>query len=146
MLFIATLLNEIGRRIAEGKGLYLTAFGMGVVFLGLTVLYLFVHFSMKLMGGFKEREKRKDILRKISYLTLRRRSTADFPYGPENTADVNDEVVAAITLALNLYFTMYENPDQMAKLTKMIKIKPSTPWVLHHRSDAMQRNTNRLRR
>ncbi len=136
---------SVTQRIQSGGGFYLTGFGMGVVFLGLILLSLFMIMSMKIFASFREREKRKEILRKISRLAMRR-ATVDIPYGAENTADVNDEVVAAISLALNLYFTMYETQDEMARLTQIIKINPISPWKIYHRSNTLHRNENRFTR
>ncbi len=136
---------SVGERIQSGGGWYLTGFGLGVVFLGLTLLFLFMAIAMKVFASVRERENRKEILWKISKLAMRR-ATVDIPYGAENTADVNDEVVAAIGLALNLYFTMYETQDEMARLTQIIKINPISPWKLYHRSNTLHRNENRFTR
>jgi len=121
---------------------YLTAVGMGVVFFGLGSLIFIMTLVIKLYGSMKERENRKQILRKISNLAMRR-ATVEIPYGPENTADVNDEVVAAISLALNMYFMHYESPDNMATITKIMKISPSSPWKIYYRTNAVNRHTNR---
>ena len=133
------------QRIAEGKGVYITAVGMGVVLFGLSMLAIIITIAMKFMSNSKERKSRKEIFKRISNFTLRRQ-TYEIPYGADNTAEVSDEVIAAISLALNQYFTMYENPDEMAVLTKISKISPTTPWVLYHRSGSMRKRVSRLKK
>lgn len=120
---------------------YLTAVGMGVVFFGLGTLVFIMSIIIRVFAGINEHSKRKQILTKISNLAMRR-ATVEIPYGPENTADVNDEVVAAISLALNLYFTHYETPDEIAKITKIMKVTPSSPWKIYYRTNAVNRFNN----
>lgn len=137
--------KSILERIATGGGWYLTGFGMGVVFLGLIILSSMMYVFMKFMTNLKERENRKEILKKISSLAMRR-ATLEVPFGPENTADVNDEVVAAITLALKTYYTLYEDPNEDFKLTQIKKVTPVSPWKIYYRSQALQRSANRFKR
>ena len=130
------------QQTTQAFGWYLTAVGMGVVFFGLAILVLVMGLVIKIFASMQEHEKRKNILRKIGNLA-RRRASIELPYGIENSTDVNDEVVAAISLALNLYFTHYESPDEMARITKIMKISPSSPWKIYHRTHALNRNENR---